>query len=182
MFQKLLCKTDNLDKAVLESACCLQYMDGEHNMGFTENSPSVKGTVLYVAPDNLAAHLLAEPMASSCDTSQQQVCSGFFQLRDRTSHDKHVKELMKNPRLSQNYGTKGACPPSGNLKHYNVVTGCPPDILHDVLKGTVPVELSLCLSDVMPKRYFTHDMRYQAIKSTICGKFSCFSCGASCRT
>ncbi len=143
---------------------------------------SVKGTVLYVAADNLAAHSLAGflesftvdkfcrfCLASSRDTQQQEVCSGFFQLRDKESHDRQVQDIREDPGMTRAYGVKGACPLTENLEHFHVVSGYPPDILHDILEGIVPVELSLCLTDLIGKTYFTLDMLNQAIR---CFKYS----------
>lgn len=44
-----------------------------------------------------------------------------------------------------------------------------PVIMYDVLEGIVPIELSLCLEDLMDKRYFTIDLLNQAIR---CFKYS----------
>lgn len=84
---------------------------------------SVKGTILYVAADNLGAHPLAGflesfrsdkfcrfCLASTGDTQQQEVHSGFFQLRDKDSHDRQVQEVREDTTLTQAYGVKRACP------------------------------------------------------------------------
>ena len=138
---------------------------------------SVKGTVLYVAADNLGAHSLAGflesfttdkfcrfCLASRRDIQQLEVRSGLFQLRDRDSHDRQVQEVNMDPELCQTYGLKRACPLTENLEHFHVVSGYPPDILHDILEGIVPTELSLCLTDLIAKKYFTLDMLNQAIR------------------
>lgn len=137
----------------------------------------VKGTVLYIAADNLGAHSLAGflegftankfcrfCMASSSDLQQQEVWSDSFQIRDKVSHDRQVQEVRENPVLSQMYGVKRACPLTEKLEHFHVVSGYPPDIMHDVLEGIVPVELSLCLTDLIGKNYFTLHMLNQAIR------------------
>lgn len=72
--------------------------------------------------------------------------------------------MRKDPELSQTYGVKGACPLTENLNHFHVVTGYPPDIMHDVLEGIVPTELSLCLKDMIGKSYFTLDVSNRAIR------------------
>lgn len=138
---------------------------------------SVKGTVLYVASDNVDAHSLAGflesftadkfcrfCLATSNDTQQQEIRSGCFQLRDRDLHDRQVQEVKEDPGLSQTYSVKRACSLTDNLKHFHAVTGYPPDILHDILEGIVPTELSLCLTDLIGKKVFTLDMLSQAIK------------------
>ena len=125
---------------------------------------SVKGTVLYVAADNLGAHSLAGFLesftvdkfcrfctANMGDAQQQEVYSDLFQLRDKESHDKQVQEVREDPGLSRIYGVKRACPLTENLEHLHVVTGYPPDIMHDLFEGIVPTELYLCLTDMIGK-------------------------------
>ena len=45
-----------------------------------------------------------------------------------------------------------------------MVSGYPPDILHDILEGIVPTEVSLCLSDLIGKHYFRLNVLNQAIR------------------
>lgn len=92
----------------------------------------------------------------------KKVSSGFFVLRDNDSHNRQVQEVRADQGLSQTYGVKGARSLS-DLKHFHVVTSYPPDILHDILEGIVPTELSLCLTDLISKTYLTLDMLNQAI-------------------
>lgn len=56
---------------------------------------------------------------------------------------------------------KKACSLTQNLKHFHVLSG--PDILQDILEG-VPTEVSLCLTDLIGKSYFTLDVLNQAIR------------------
>lgn len=138
---------------------------------------SVKGTVLYVAADNLGAHSLAGflesfivdkfcrfCLASKREVQQHEVSSSLFENRDKDSHDKHVKEVEENPELSRVYGIKSACPLTMNLEYFHVITGYPADIMHDLLEGIVPIELSLCLKDLIDKRYFTLNSLNRAIR------------------
>lgn len=103
-------------------------------------------------------------LASSRDAQQQEVCSGFFQLRNKDSHDRQVQVVREDTALTQTYSVKRACPLTENLKHFHVVTGYPPDILHDLFEGIVPTELSLCLKNLISKRYFTLDTFNQSIR------------------
>lgn len=75
-----------------------------------------------------------------------------------------VQEVRENPGLSRTYGVKGACPLTENLEHFHVVSEYPPDIMHDILEGIVPLELSLCLTDLIGSSYFTLDMLNQVIR------------------
>lgn len=78
---------------------------------------SVKGTVLYVAADNLDAHALAgfyerfsvqfcRICMVSSDTREQEVRCGDFELRDKDRHDRQVQEVMEDPELGRTYGVK----------------------------------------------------------------------------
>ncbi len=60
---------------------------------------------------------------------------------------------------------KKECPLTAKLEHFHVVKGYPPDLMHDLLEGIVPVELSLCLSDLISKGYFNLETLNQAIRS-----------------
>lgn len=81
-----------------------------------------------------------------------------FISREKTCHDRHVQDVIKDSSLSKSSGVKGQCPLTKNLEHFHVVEGYPPNILHDVLEGIVPVEASLCLTDLIAKKYFTLDI------------------------
>ncbi len=150
----------------------------KHDVYIEALGASVKGTVSYVAADNLGAHALAGffesfsvdkfcrvCMASRNDTQEQEVHSGAFELRDKDRHDRQVQEVMEDPELSRTYGVKQECPLTANLEHFHVVRGYPPDLMHDLLEGIVPVELSLCLSHLISKGYFNLEILNQAIRS-----------------
>lgn len=52
------------------------------------------------------------------------------------------------------------------LTYFHTVTGFPPDVLHDLLEGLVPVELSLCLGKLISAKYFTLEQLNIAIQSS----------------
>lgn len=138
---------------------------------------SVKGTVLYVAADNLAAHSLAGffesfrvdrfcrfCMALRSEMQDNEVCSGYFEPRTLHTHNRQVQEVRRDPSVAKQYSVKGGCVLTDSLEHFHVVCGYPPNILHDLLEGIVPVELSLCISDLISKKYFTLETLNHAIK------------------
>lgn len=138
---------------------------------------NVKGTVLYVAADNLAAHSLAGffenfmvdrfcrfCMATRSEMQATEVNSGAFEPHTIDTHNQQVQEVKQDPIVAKRYGVKGGlCIDS--LEHFHVVRGYPPDILHDLLEGIVPVELSLCISDMISKKYFTIETLNHAMKT-----------------
>lgn len=128
----------------------------------------VKGTVSYVSADNLGAHSLAGflesfnvdnfcrfCLANRVDIQQRDVRSGSFTLRTPELFDVAVN-VLKQGDVSSVDGVKKDCP-LNRLSHFHCAKGFPPDFLHDALEGIVPVELCICLSDLIAKKYFALD-------------------------
>lgn len=62
--------------------------------------------------------------------------------------------VLKQSDVSCVDGVKRDCP-LNRLAHFHAAKGFPPDFLHDLLEGIVPVELCTCFSDLISKKYFT---------------------------
>ncbi|XP_061568422.1 uncharacterized protein LOC133422444 [Cololabis saira] len=127
----------------------------------------VQGTVMCVVSDNLAAHDLAgfsksfraEHFCRFCTATQaglqaHEVASGEFSLRTKDGHSSDVHAVMHGGSQSQN-GVTADCVLSQHLEHFHTVTGFPPDVLHDLFEGIVPVELALCIGEMIRRKYFT---------------------------
>ncbi|XP_041863678.1 uncharacterized protein LOC121653945 [Melanotaenia boesemani] len=134
----------------------------------------VKGTVFCVCADNLGAHSLAgfsesfnvEKFCRFCCLNRHQIGTveaRDFPLRTVEQHDQFVAELKSSDKDSVN-GVKGACALSEHLSYFHPVTGFPPDILHDFFEGVIPVELCLCLKDLIKKGFITLDGLNSRIK------------------
>ncbi|XP_070410106.1 uncharacterized protein [Nothobranchius furzeri] len=134
----------------------------------------VKGTIQVVAADNLSAHSLAGFNESFSAGNICRVCtatrseiqvtdvrSGSFPLRTKDLHNSHVNSAHQNG--SSCCGVKRQCVITKNLAHFSVQTGYPPDLMHDVFEGIVPVELAHCLSLMISKKYFTLDLLNKCI-------------------
>ena len=170
IYLALLCKSEHIKiygyNRVLEPLIKdIQYLE---TVGvFVEKlACNVKGTILHVASDNLAAHSLGgfqesfnvEKFCRFCMVSREdiQTCdvrSGNFVLRSPELYDNAVNLLKQSELLSVD-GVKQECP-LNRLKGFHACKGFPPDFLHDLLEGIVPVELSLCLDYFISKKYFT---------------------------
>ena len=140
----------------------------EHGVFVTQIGKNIKGTVQCVAADNLGAHGIAGFVESfsgqyvcrfctglSSDFQTKQVLSGEFSLRSKDRHREHVKHAVESGKPC--VGVKRPCVLTENLSHFDVTTGYPPDILHDLLEGVVPVELAQCLALLISKKYFSLD-------------------------
>lgn len=137
----------------------------------------LKGTVFTVAADNLAAHGLAgfsesfrsEYFCRFClaDQTEMQISdavSGSFEMRTKELHDNLIHDVQNND-SHKNYGVKRSCVVSDHLCHFHPITGFPPDILHDLFEGVVPVELAHCLKGLITKKYFTLEDLNRAMQS-----------------
>ncbi|KAK0143414.1 hypothetical protein N1851_018451 [Merluccius polli] len=108
------------------------------------NRMNVKGTIVCVSADNLAAHGLggflesfrAEYACRFCMATSEQfqateVKEEEFVQRTKASHDVHVQNVLKN---GSEFGVKGDCVLRKALHYFHPITGFPPDILHDLLE------------------------------------------------
>jgi len=67
----------------------------------------------------------------------------------------HVQKVLSDPKSSHCCGVKRQCPFSEKLDHFHVTSGYPPDVLHDLLEGIVPVELALSFDVLIKKKYLS---------------------------
>ena len=166
----LLCKVTDVQSCGYESVFSpllkdLQIL--EQDGVFIESlGQCVKGTVMCVAADNLGAHGLAGFVQSfsrnyicrfclctSDEMQSKEVSDGEFSKRTRPCHDLHVQTAMQG--ADAYLGVKAECALSKTLQHFHPVDGFPPDILHDLFEGIVPVELALCINEMIRRKYFT---------------------------
>ncbi|KAG9278069.1 hypothetical protein AMEX_G5864 [Astyanax mexicanus] len=176
-----LCKVSDIQKfgyervlaPLLKDLCTLE----EDGVFIESIGKAVRGTVMCVVSDNLAAHSLAgftksfraKYFCRFCKATQDQmhtceVGSGEFCLRTKASHDFDVHAVTHGESQDQ-CGVQGDCVLNQRLKHFHTVTGFPPDVLHDLLEGIVPVELALCIGEMIRCKYFTHEYLNKRILS-----------------
>lgn len=129
-----------------------------------------------VCADNLGAHSLAgfqesfsvDKFCLFCLVSHSQIATlkaSNFHLRTVEQHNRCVKELHQNQALKSVNGVKRECVLSKHLAFFHPVTGFPPDILHYLFEGVIPIELALCLQDLISKGFFTLDRLNHSIRS-----------------
>lgn len=128
----------------------------------------VKGTVLAVVADNLGAHSIGgfvESFSAShfcrfcigerSQIQEHEVGEGLFPPRTKSNYAMHVKAALSDPAEGHHCGVKRQCPISDRLSKFHAISGYPPDALHDLLEGIVPVEISLCLDVLIRKKYIS---------------------------
>lgn len=120
----------------------------------------VKGTVVFMVADNLGAHSVAGfvenftgsyicryCLAHQSEIQSKEVRCGGFQRRTKEQHTEHVQTALSCPDHTPCYGVKKL--------HFHVTSGYPPDVLHDILEGIVPVELAFSIDVLIKKRYIS---------------------------
>lgn len=180
IYLAILCKSDNVKKYGYDNVLhpLLQDVKTLEQEGIFVPllGKCVKGTIQVVAADNLGAHSVAGfnesfsggyicrfCTATRAEIQTRDVKSGSFDLRTKELHDSHVHSAQQNS--SSCFGVKGPCVITKNLAHFNVLTGYPPDIMHDVFEGIVPVELAHCLLLLISKKYFSLELLNKSILS-----------------
>lgn len=87
-------------------------------------------------------------------------------MRNKVSHNFHVESATRDETLVPVYGVAKSSP-FKSIQSFHVITGLPPDIMHDILEGVIPVTLDViiqqliasnCLSRVGIKQRFSDFM------------------------
>lgn len=86
-----------------------------------------------------------------------EVRTGAFYPRTIQEHREHIQTAQEDNGQSHCCGVKRQCPLTEKLKYFDVLSGYPPDLLHDLFEGIVPLELALCLNALIKEKYFTLD-------------------------
>ena len=71
---------------------------------------------------------------------------------------------LQVPDLSQVYGVFGDCA-FDKLEYFNVINCVPPDLMHDVLEGVIPLLLKLILRNMVKKHILTFNQINFEIKN-----------------
>lgn len=108
--------------------------------------------------------MFADSAQRQAKLQTHEVASGKFSLRTKDSHNSDVHAVMHGDSQSQN-GVQADCVLSQHLEHFHTVTGFPPDALHDLFEGIVPVELALCIGEMIRRKYFTLEYLNERILS-----------------
>lgn len=78
----------------------------------------------------------------------KELRSEAFCLRTEELHSAHLQFIKDNDLPHYFVFTE-------KLSHFNVCTGFPPDLVHDLFEGIVPFGMTLSLTVFLPKKYFT---------------------------
>lgn len=154
---------DSVLKPLLDDLTILE----QQGLFIAKLGKTLKGFVHCVVADNLGAHSIAGFLekfsgkyvcrfctAENVDIQTKEVNSGAFCVRTEDIHVSHLKAIEEKT-LVNHFGVKRKCVLSEHLSYFNVTQSFPPDIAHDLFEGIISVELALCLTVLISKRYFT---------------------------
>lgn len=136
--------------------------------GIDLNGEIVKGSLLLVSGDNLSSHQLGgfrECFSSGricrfCLASKGEINEKWherdFIIRTKQMHAHHVQLTKQDPSLSNAYGITGeSC--LSPLHSFDVTKGLPPDVMHDLFEGVIPLVMKCVIRHLISNRVFTLD-------------------------
>jgi hypothetical protein len=127
------------------------------------------GSIATVSADNLASHEIggfrrcfsSGKLCRSCmvsyDVMKQFVSetdTNFPNLRSSANHKVHVDSVKQNKSLCRTYGVEKESALSA-LDTFCPITCLPPDCMHDVLEGVIPIVLKVCIRGCIQDGFFT---------------------------
>lgn len=140
----------------------------KHGVYVAKMGSNVRGTILYVAAGNLAAHSLAgyqknfvsDKICRICmailqEIQDTEVRSGHFNLRTKQDHDQHIVVVQQNTQVAKQYSVKRSCPLSDYLEYFHVIDGFPQTSSMIYLKVLFLLSYAFALN-TLSKRSFSH--------------------------
>lgn len=127
----------------------------------------VKGGLVSILGDNLASHQVGGFVTNFsgnsrccrfCMAKEQDMQTNFteskFVRRTKDMYNHHLSLVKMDEKYISLYGVKSDSP-FNSLKYFHCSCMLPPDAMHDLLEGVVPVELGLIINHFILKKYVT---------------------------
>ncbi len=149
--QKLVYNYEQILKPLIAD---LNVLRNEGIMVDLDDGRSVRlfGALATVSSDNLSAHALAGfkrafnsgRMCRFCmvhyDEREEFQSNSQIRWRTEQMHNEHVQAVLYHDIHPSVYGVEHRCA-LADLPYFNVTSSFPPDIMHDILEGVIPVTL-----------------------------------------
>ncbi|KAJ8048977.1 hypothetical protein HOLleu_01506 [Holothuria leucospilota] len=129
-------------------------------------SHTFKGTISFIAADNLGSHGMGGFMESFTSSRICRSCMCTYKslkepqlslnFRERTidGHRHQLGMIKQHPNLSSVYGVKSNCP-FNKLCYFHVIKGLPFDPTHDLLESVCPLVWSKVLTSLVERKHLT---------------------------
>ena len=79
---------------------------------------------------------------------------GYPKLRTQNEHDIHTESVLADETLAGVYGVKNQAA-LGMLECFHATISLPPDCMHDMLEGVIPIVLKVCLRGLIEEKFLT---------------------------
>ncbi|XP_063226787.1 uncharacterized protein LOC134533272 isoform X1 [Bacillus rossius redtenbacheri] len=143
------------------------------NVGIEIKGKAIKGSITYIAGDNLGSHLIggftenfssAHYICRYCNISREDHESGIKcgEIRTQETYDSAVKILETNS-LENVEGIKSNSV-FNSLRYFHVANGLPPCIAHDIFEGIAQYDLPLILHSFEDKGWISFEILNRKIK------------------
>ncbi len=166
---------DNMLAPVINS---LLQLESENGISVTIKGKTVlvRACLVMLSADNLGYNSIfgfsesfnARKFCRFCETTRSLAETCFeeqhFVLRTRQSYDNALSKLNTPEYVWSETGIKHSCP-LNQLKYFHVTSNMCVDIMHDLLEGVAPYELSLIFEALRLSGYITLDQLNSAIAS-----------------
>jgi hypothetical protein len=154
--------------------------------GLDVNRKTFHGFMATFSADNLASHQIGgfrEYFSSGnicrfCTVLHKDIKNHVNEsncvVRTATLHSNHVACVTKDPTLANVCGVKSVSV-LHNVPYFDVTCGLPPDVMHDVLEGLIPLNIKVVLSNFIKTRLITvrkFNYRLQSFQFNSCDKGS----------
>ncbi len=130
---------------------------------------NIRGKLIGVSADNLSAHTLAGfqihfqsgRICRFCMIDHADISTCFDEsqctLRCKNNYDYHLQAVEENAANANIYGVRKACALQ-SLPLFDVITSFPPDIMHDLMEGVIPITIQLLLQYLRDANIISCDM------------------------
>lgn len=105
---------------------------------------------------------------------QQNFDVETFLIRTPAMYDAHANAVFHDRSKCSDFGIKMNSP-LNEIPNFHVVTGLPPDAMHDILEGIAPYEIVLILKKLISENHFTLDYLNRRILTFPYGKLDAIS-------
>ncbi len=138
--------------------------------GFTvtvdETEHTFRAALATLSGDNLSAHMIggftmsfnSGRICRYCMASYGDIKHIFeedrFVLRTSEVHQCHLARIQQIPDDKVTYGVNGPLP-FEELQYFDVTTALPPDIMHDLLEGVIPLVMKLVIGKAHTEKHIT---------------------------
>lgn len=138
--------------------------------GFTvtvdETEHTFHAALATLSGDNLSAHMIggftmsfnSGRICRYCMASYGDIKHIFeedrFVLRTSEVHQCHLARIKQIPDDKATYGVNGPSP-FEELQYFDVTTALPPDIMHDLLEGVIPLVMKLVIGKAHTEKHIT---------------------------